>query len=142
MGLVQSPIGSADDLSIDDMSGSVKAKVKEEEQLEEYVNTQGVRFTQLQQLAPYGAVCVRELFRFLIALCSPIDKQNTEIMMHSGLSLLQVALEIAADAISQFPSLLALAKDELCRNLILVSVPHNFYATDCDFGSRLITFTC
>lgn len=88
--------------------------------MEEYVNSQGVRFIPLQQRAPYGALCVRELFRFLISLCSPLDKQNNEIMTHLGLSLLQVALEIAADALSNFSSLLALVKDELCRNLILV----------------------
>lgn len=73
-----------------------------------------------QQLAPYGALCVRELFRFLVSLCSPLDKQNNEVMTHLGLSLLQVALEIAADYLSNFPSLLVLVKDDLCRNLILV----------------------
>ncbi|XP_043279451.1 Golgi-specific brefeldin A-resistance guanine nucleotide exchange factor 1 [Venturia canescens] len=125
---VQSPVGSVEDLSLDDNTsiGSGNNNVKtpkipmdSESQLEEYVNTQGVRFTPLQQLSPYGALCVRELFRFLVSLCSPLDKQNTEIMMHLGLSLLQVALEIAADSLANFPSLLSLAKDELCRNLIL-----------------------
>ncbi|XP_012270062.1 Golgi-specific brefeldin A-resistance guanine nucleotide exchange factor 1 isoform X2 [Orussus abietinus] len=121
----RSPVGSIEDLSIEENSGTGTAttlpKIKvEDEPLEEYVNTQGVRFMPLQQLAPYGALCVRELFRFLISLCNPIDKQNTEVMTHLGLSLLQVALEIAADALSKFPSLLALAKDDLCRNLILL----------------------
>jgi brefeldin A-resistance guanine nucleotide exchange factor 1 len=88
--------------------------------MEEYVNSQGVRFMPLQQHTPYGSLCVRELFRFLVSSCSPLDKQNTEIMMHLGLSLLQVTLEVAADALSNFPSLLALAKDDLTRNLILV----------------------
>jgi len=117
--LAQSPTGSVEDLSIDE-NVSRASKVKESEQIEEYVNSQGVRFIPLQQRAPYGALCVRELFRFLISLCSPFDKQNNEIMTHLGLSLLQVALEIAADALSNFSSLLALAKDDLCRNLILV----------------------
>lgn len=118
--LAQSPIGSVEDLSIDE-NLSRASKMKESEQIEEYVNSQGVRFIPLQQRAPYGALCVRELFRFLISLCSPLDKQNNEIITHLGLSLLQVALEIAADALSNFSSLLALAKDDLCRNLILVS---------------------
>lgn len=117
--LAQSPTGSVEDLSIDENVSRV-SKMKEAEQIEEYVNSQGVRFITLQQRAPYGALCVRELFRFLISLCSPLDKQNNEIMTHLGLSLLQVALEIAADAISNFSSLLALAKDDLCRNLILL----------------------
>lgn len=108
-----------EDLSIDE-SAPKTCKAKEPEQMEEYVNTQGVRFMPLQQRAPYGALCVRELFRFLVSLCSPLDKQNNEIMTHLGLSLLQVALEIAADALSNFSSLLALVKDDLCRNLILV----------------------
>ncbi|EFN64799.1 Golgi-specific brefeldin A-resistance guanine nucleotide exchange factor 1 [Camponotus floridanus] len=117
--LAQSPTGSVEDLSIDESTYKM-SKAKEPEQLEEYVNSQGVRFIPLQQRAPYGALCVRELFRFLISLCSPLDKQNNEIMTHLGLSLLQVALEIAADALSNFSSLLALAKDDLCRNLILL----------------------
>lgn len=119
--LVQSPTGSVEDLSVDDNSNSALPKIKIEiEPPEDYVNTQGVRFTPLQQLAPYGALCVRELFRFLVSLCSPLDKQNTEVMMHLGLSLLQVALEVSADALANFPSLLSLVKDDLCRNLILV----------------------
>lgn len=123
--LVQSPVGSVEDLSVDDNGNTnretVLPKIKVEAELpEEYVNTQGVRFTPLQQLAPYGALCVRELFRFLVSLCSPLDKQNTEVMMHLGLSLLQVALEVSADALANFPSLLSLVKDDLCRNLILL----------------------
>lgn len=127
---IQSPVGSVEDLSVDDnasvgsgnnnSSNIPKIRVDSESQLEEYVNPQGVRFTALQQLSPYGALCVRELFRFLVSLCSPLDKQNTEIMTHLGLSLLQVALEIAADSMANFPSLLSLARDELCRNLILL----------------------
>lgn len=123
--LAQSPTGSVEDLSIDE-NVSRASKVKESEQIEEYVNSQGVRFIPLQQRAPYGALCVRELFRFLISLCSPLDKQNNEIMTHLGLSLLQVALEMAADALSNFLSLLALAKDDLCRNLILVRKTNYF----------------
>ncbi|KAF7390728.1 hypothetical protein HZH66_009208 [Vespula vulgaris] len=119
---IQSPVGSVEDLSTDESitNTSKISKTKEPEQIEEYINTQGVRFMPLQQLAPYGALCVRELFRFLISLCSPLDKQNNEVMTHLGLNLLQVALEIAADALSNFPSLLLLVKDDLCRNLILL----------------------
>jgi hypothetical protein len=73
-------------------------------------------------LLPYGVACVRELFRFLVSLCSPHDKQNTEVMIHIGLTLLTVALEIGADHIGRYASLLALVKDELCRNLFSVSV--------------------
>lgn len=102
-----------------DVSKIPKIRI-DDEPLEEYVNTQGVRFMPHQQHTPYGSLCVRELFRFLASICNPLDKQNTEVMMHSGLSLLQVALEISADSLSNFSSLLALAKDDLSRNLILV----------------------
>ena len=120
--LIKSPAGSVEDLSVDENKSNVYkvSKAKESEQVEEYINAQGVRFMPHQQLAPYGALCVRELFRFLVSLCSPLDKQNNEVMTHLGLSLLQVALEIAADYLSNFPSLLVLVKDDLCRNLILV----------------------
>lgn len=122
--LIKSPVGSVEDLSVvvdDDGGGENKIpNITIDENIEEYVNQQGVRFTPLQQLTPYGALCIRELFRFLVSLSCPLDKQNTETMTHLGLSLLQVALEISADAISNFPSLLSLIKDELCRNLILL----------------------
>ncbi|XP_026671490.1 Golgi-specific brefeldin A-resistance guanine nucleotide exchange factor 1 isoform X2 [Ceratina calcarata] len=120
--LIKSPAGSVEDLSLDESTSSVckKSKVKDSEQVEEYINAQGVRFMPHQQLAPYGALCVRELFRFLVSLCCPLDKQNNDIMTQLGLNLLQVALEIAADYLSNFPSLLALVRDDLCRNLILL----------------------
>jgi hypothetical protein len=72
-------------------------------------------------LIPYGLPCVRELFRFLISLTNPIDRHNTDVMIHMGLSLLTVALETGADHISCFNSLLYLVKDELCRSLSMVS---------------------
>lgn len=43
-------------------------------------------------------------------------------MMHMGLSLLTVALEIGADNIGKYDTLMSLVKDELCRNLFSVSV--------------------
>ena len=120
--LIKSPTGSVEDLLVDENSSSANkvSKAKESEQVEEYINAQGVRFMPHQQLAPYGALCVRELFRFLVSLCSPLDKQNSEVMTHLGLTLLQVVLETAADYLSNFQSLLVLVKDDLCRNLILL----------------------
>jgi brefeldin A-resistance guanine nucleotide exchange factor 1 len=43
-------------------------------------------------------------------------------MIHMGLTLLTVALEIGADSIGKYNSLLGLVKDELCRNLFSVSL--------------------
>lgn len=72
-------------------------------------------------LTPYGLPCIRELLRFLISLCNPLDKQNTDIMMHMGLSLLTVALEVGADSIGKYDTLMALVKDDMCKNLFAVS---------------------
>ncbi|XP_073812678.1 sec7 domain-containing protein garz [Musca autumnalis] len=92
----------------------------------EYINSVGVRFTQqnsvdvsegMAPLVPYGLPCIQELFRFLILLCNPLDKQNTDTMMHMGLSLLTVAFEVGADNMLKYDSLLQLVKDDLCRNL-------------------------
>ncbi|KAH8386199.1 hypothetical protein KR200_001021 [Drosophila serrata] len=90
----------------------------------EYINSVGVRFTQQTaepdavSLSPYGLPFIQELFRFLIILCNPLDKQNSDSMMHTGLSLLTVAFEVAADNIGKYEGLLELVKDDLCRNLI------------------------
>lgn len=67
---------------------------------------------------PYGMPCVRELFPFLISLCDPTDKQNTDTMIHTGLTLLMVAFETASPHIAHFPSLLSLVQNDLCKNLI------------------------
>lgn len=70
-------------------------------------------------LVPYGLPCIRELLRFLISLTNPHDRHNSEVMIHMGLQLLTVALELAS--VANFPSLLGLVKEELCRYLFQVS---------------------
>lgn len=109
------------DVSSDNISGSNVVVVKNRE----YINERGIRFTPQEQqdipMSPYGLACVRELFRFLISLCNPLDKQNTDSMIHLGLSLLIVAFEISADNIGKYTTLLSLVKDDLCRNLLSVS---------------------
>ena len=103
----------------------VEQSVATEEETQDYVNQRGIRFTQQMQeetvLVPYGLACVRELFRFLISLCNPLDKQNTDVMIHLGLTLLTVAFEVGADSIGKYSHLLALVRDDLCRNLFSVS---------------------
>jgi len=93
-----------------------------------------------QPLVPYGVACVRELFRFLISLCNPLDKQNTETMIHMGLILLTVALEIGADSIGKYNSLLDLVRDELCRNLFSVSFEVMFMGSRVECYSRESVF--
>ncbi|CAF1390661.1 unnamed protein product [Adineta ricciae] len=95
----------------------------------EYINPRGIRFTSTpttpaaggpakEPLAPYGWPCVRGLFRFLTTLINNYDKNNTEYMMTVGLNLLTVALEVGADHIANYPLLLSIVKDSLCRNLL------------------------
>ncbi|XP_065333294.1 Golgi-specific brefeldin A-resistance guanine nucleotide exchange factor 1 isoform X2 [Cloeon dipterum] len=113
--------------------------LQSDSKLQDYVNEQGVIFmaqdigTEVDSapLIPYGIACVRELFRFLVSLCNPLDKQNTEVMIHTGLTLLTVACEIGADHISRYSSLLNLIKDDLCRNLfsLLSSERLSIFAT-------------
>nr|CAD7196617.1 unnamed protein product [Timema douglasi] len=115
-----SRVGSVEDVSV---ATTEESKVVDTLEGHEYINPQGVRFSRdvgqdvSQPLVPYGVVCVRELLRFLISLCNPLDKQNTETMVHMGLTLLTVALEVGADSIGQYGSLLVLVRDEMCRNL-------------------------
>lgn len=77
-------------------------------------------------LTPYGLPCIRELMRFLITLINPLDKQNSDSMIHMGLSLLTIGLEVGADSIGKYDTLLEMMKDDLCRNLFAVSAlwPH------------------
>jgi golgi-specific brefeldin A-resistance guanine nucleotide exchange factor 1 len=95
---------------------------------EDYVNSMGVRFipqSDEEGIAvnlPYGLPCIRELFRFLITLLNPLDKQNTDAMIHLGLTLLTVSFEVGADNMGKYESLLGLVKDDLCRNLFAVSL--------------------
>lgn len=67
---------------------------------------------------PYGIPCVRELFRFLLSLVNPHEKQNSEVMIHLGLKLLLVAVEIGIEAIGLHSPIMAQVKNELCKNLI------------------------
>ncbi len=77
-------------------------------------------------LIPYGLPCVRELFRFLVSLTNPVDRNNTDVMIHMGLSLLTVALESGADHLADFNSLCTLVRDDLCKNMIFVSMEQWF----------------
>ena len=78
-------------------------------------------FTGTGPSLPYNLPCVRELFRFLISLTNRLDRHNTDTMTHMGMSLLTVALESGADHIASFNSVLALVKNDMCKNLFSVS---------------------
>lgn len=87
------------------------------------VNQRGVTFTSDDRssngpLVPYGLPCIRELFRFLISLIDPYDRQNSDQMIQMGLNLLTVALEAGADYIGNYSLLMPFVKNELCRNFL------------------------
>ncbi|XP_055593245.1 Golgi-specific brefeldin A-resistance guanine nucleotide exchange factor 1 isoform X2 [Uranotaenia lowii] len=112
----------------------------EESVTDSFVNSVGVRFTQQQDEEPsgptphlpYGLPCIRELFRFLVSLCNPLDKQNTDVMIHMGLTLLTVTFEVGADSIGKYESLLTIVKDDLCKNLfaLLATERISIFAAD------------
>lgn len=85
------------------------------------LETDGAESKAATTLIPYGLPCIRELLRFLISLCDPLDKQNTDAMIHMGLSLLTIALEVGADSIGKYETLIEMVKDDLCRNVFAVS---------------------
>jgi golgi-specific brefeldin A-resistance guanine nucleotide exchange factor 1 len=83
------------------------------------------------ELKPYGIACIRELFRFVISLCNPLDQHNTENVLHIALDLLTVVFEVSSDNLASYYSLIELVKDELCRNLftLIQSEKLNLFAS-------------
>lgn len=71
---------------------------------------------------PYNTGCVVELIKFLVDACDPHEQQNTEVMIGVGLNLLVIAFEVGAHAIRSHKNLHSFIKDQLCRNMISVSL--------------------
>ena len=118
----------------DSASNVTNGGVGGQQDLSDYVNPRGIRFTQEVHhyeddvvLIPHGLPCVRELFRFLITLINPYDNHNNEYMIQISLSLLTVALEVASDSIANFSSLLKLAREELCKHLFSLLYHRRFF---------------
>ena len=68
-------------------------------------------------IRPYSLPSIRELFRVLVNLLEPHDRQHTDAVRIMALRIIDVALEIAGPSIAKHSSLASLAKDYLCRNL-------------------------
>ena len=68
-------------------------------------------------IKPYSLPSIRELFRVLVNLLEPHDRQHTDAMRIMALRIIDVALEVAGPSIAKHPSLAQLAKDHLCRHL-------------------------
>ena len=69
------------------------------------------------EVKPYSLPSIRELFRVLIDLLDPHNRQHTDTMRVMALRIIDVALEVAGPSIARHPSLTALARDDLCRYL-------------------------
>ncbi|KAJ8611703.1 hypothetical protein MRB53_037814 [Persea americana] len=68
-------------------------------------------------IKPYGLPSIRELFRVLVDLLDPHNKQHNDTMRVMALRIVDVALEVAGPSIASHPSLASLAKDTLCRHI-------------------------
>ncbi len=68
-------------------------------------------------IAPYGLPSIRELFRVIVELINPHDRQHSDNMRVMALRIAHVALETAGPAIIKHASLSVLACDSLCRYL-------------------------
>jgi golgi-specific brefeldin A-resistance guanine nucleotide exchange factor 1 len=66
---------------------------------------------------PYSLPSIRELFRVLIDLLDPHNRQHTDTMRIMALRIIDVTLEVAGPSIAEHSSLSQLAKDDLCRHL-------------------------
>ena len=73
--------------------------------------------TEEPEIKPYSLPSIRELFRVLVNLLEPHDRQHNDSMRIMALRIIDVALEVAGPSISKHPSLTSLAKDDLCRHL-------------------------
>jgi brefeldin A-resistance guanine nucleotide exchange factor 1 len=68
-------------------------------------------------IKPYSLPSIRELFRVLVDLLDPHDRQQADAMRVMALRIIDVALEVAGPSIAKHPSLALLAEDRLCRYL-------------------------
>ncbi|KAF6039541.1 GBF1 [Bugula neritina] len=63
----------------------------------DFINPKGIRFIPKKEgpIVPYGLPAIRELFRFLVSIMNPTDRQNSDEMSYMGIYLLTIALETA-----------------------------------------------
>ena len=68
-------------------------------------------------IKPYSLPSIRELFRVLVDLLRPQNREHNDALRVMALRIIDVALEVAGPSIAKHPSLASLAKDDLCRYL-------------------------
>ncbi|KAI0404779.1 Sec7-domain-containing protein [Xylaria palmicola] len=69
------------------------------------------------EIRPYSLPSMKELFRVLVDLLDPHDKQQGDTMRVMALRIIHVALEVAGPSIARHPVLAVVAEDRLCRHL-------------------------
>lgn len=79
------------------------------------------------EIKPYSLPSIRELFRVLIGLLDPHNKQQADAMRVMALRIINVALEIAGPSIASHPTLALLCEDQLCRHLFQLVRSDNMY---------------
>lgn len=70
-----------------------------------------------KDIKPYSLPSMKELFRVLVDLLDPHDKQQGDTMRVMALRIIHVALEVAGPSIARHPALATIAEDKLCRHL-------------------------
>ena len=68
-------------------------------------------------IKPYSLPSIRELFRVLVDLLQPNNRQQADAMRVMALRIIDVAFEVAGPSIAKHPSLANLARNDLCRQL-------------------------
>jgi len=113
------------EINVTSPEGTMRPNTKPVEAETEFTNEVGVTFEATADtmdsegsLIPYGLPAVYELLRFLASLINPHEAANTEAQINIGLSLITTALEVGVDSLARFPSLLGLAQDSICKNLV------------------------
>ena len=79
--------------------------------------TKTSEFADEAEIKPYALPSIRELFRVLVNLLDPDDRQHTDPMRTMALRVITVALEVAGPSIVKHASLASLVTDDLCRYL-------------------------
>lgn len=87
----------------------------------DFVSSRGVRFTPTSNgdRVPYGLSSIKELLKFIsIIICPHEPYNNPEQIILLGLELMTIALEVGGRHIGNFPSLVELVKDDICKSLL------------------------
>ena len=109
--------GVSDRTSTDDRQSYESAQEGQKVEAGEQETAKPAQVEQEEDAIPYALPSIRELFRVLIDLLDPHNKQHTNAMRIMGLRILDVALEVAGPFIAAQPTLAGLVEDDLCRHL-------------------------